>query len=115
MEIQRQLSNGSWINVETDQVDGYLDAVLGRESWFAPRVNREPMSTREQVLDFLASGKSIYFGDDWYSEIRVKPAPRQPKQVIEVQCDCGHTVAKNLVMNASLGTSCPDCYDRMSD
>lgn len=32
-----------------------------------------------------------------------------------VVCDCGHTVAANLVMNASRGTSCPDCYDRMSD
>ena len=32
-----------------------------------------------------------------------------------VRCDCGHTVARNLVMSASLGTSCFDCYDRMSD
>ena len=27
------------------------------------------------------------------------------------KCDCGHIVSKNLVMNANLGTSCPDCYD----
>ncbi len=31
-----------------------------------------------------------------------------------VLCDCGHTVPASLVMNASLGTSCPGCYDRMS-
>ena len=30
--------------------------------------------------------------------------------------DCGHDVYyRSHVMNASLGTSCPDCYDRMSD
>ena len=32
-----------------------------------------------------------------------------------IRCDCGHTVASNLVMSASTGTSCPDCYDRMSE
>ena len=32
-----------------------------------------------------------------------------------VKCACGHTVAKRLVMSASRGSSCPDCYDRMSD
>ncbi len=32
-----------------------------------------------------------------------------------VRCNCGHTVARNLVMSASRGSSCPDCYDRMSD
>ncbi len=37
----------------------------------------------------------------------------QPVQL--VRCDCGHSVERALVMNASLGTSCPDCYDRMSD
>lgn len=31
-----------------------------------------------------------------------------------VLCDCGHTVEKILRMNASSGTCCPDCYDRMS-
>ena len=42
---------------------------------------------------------------------------RQPtvKTVETVRCDCGHTVARNLVMSTSRGTSCPDCYDRMSD
>ena len=32
-----------------------------------------------------------------------------------MRCDCGHTVRRSWVMNASLGTSCVDCYDRMSD
>ncbi len=32
-----------------------------------------------------------------------------------VTCDCGHTVPEILVMSASRGTCCPDCYDEMSD
>lgn len=34
---------------------------------------------------------------------------------VMVRCSCGHTVPKIQVMNASNGTSCPDCYDRMSE
>jgi len=32
-----------------------------------------------------------------------------------VKCNCGHTIPASWVMSASFGTSCPDCYDRMSD
>ena len=31
-----------------------------------------------------------------------------------VKCDCGHSAADSQVMSTSSGTSCPDCYDRMS-
>lgn len=40
---------------------------------------------------------------------RLQPTPRAT-----VKCDCGHVVPRAWVMSASLGTSCPDCYDRMS-
>lgn len=48
---------------------------------------------------------------DQMREIRENSKP----EPIMVKCSCGHTIKKNMVMNASLGTSCPDCYDRMSD
>jgi hypothetical protein len=32
-----------------------------------------------------------------------------------VKCSCGHTIPKDQVMSASMGSSCPDCYDRMSN
>lgn len=32
-----------------------------------------------------------------------------------VKCDCGHTVHKSQRMMTSNGSSCPDCYDRMSN
>ena len=44
---------------------------------------------------------------------QVQPRAARPAPVM-VACSCGHTVESGSVMSASLGTSCPDCYDRMS-
>ena len=35
-------------------------------------------------------------------------------ETADVACDCGHSAHPKSVMHASMGTSCPDCYDRMS-
>ena len=43
----------------------------------------------------------------------IQPRVARPAPVM-VACSCGHTVDSISVMSASLGTSCPDCYDRMS-
>ena len=51
MNIQRQLSNGSWIDVEAEQVDGYLDAVIAKGIY--------PVQTREQVIELLAKKRSL--------------------------------------------------------
>ena len=32
-----------------------------------------------------------------------------------IKCSCGHTVPASWVMAANIGSSCPDCYDRLSD
>jgi len=32
-----------------------------------------------------------------------------------VRCDCGHVIHKSQRMMTSRGSSCPACYDRMSD
>lgn len=45
---------------------------------------------------------------------RIGPVPK-PVAVDMVKCDCGHTIPRALRMSASLGSSCPACYDRMSD
>jgi len=42
-----------------------------------------------------------------------QPAVSRPQPEL-VRCSCGHSVARQLVMTASLGTACPDCYDEMS-
>ena len=116
MRFQRKLSNGMWH--DDDRIDEFVDGALAREAWFAPRIKREPMTTRQQVLDYLATGKALRHDDDWYAEIRdadAQVAPTQKPAPKMVRCACGHTVEANLVMNASRGTSCPDCYDRMSE
>lgn len=46
---------------------------------------------------------------------RTEVSPWRTVEVEMVRCNCGHTVPRNLVMSASRGTACPDCYDRMSD
>lgn len=72
-----------------------------------------------EIAALLESGQPVawcespnYYYDHGLGIIRRKrnlaPAPL-------VKCDCGHSVAPALVMRASLGTACPDCYDRMSN
>ncbi len=48
------------------------------------------------------------------AERAARPAPPRPEPEM-VRCACGHSCQRNLVISASRGTSCPDCYDRMSD
>ena len=94
----------------TPSQDELDEAVLG-----AMRLSGK---TREQILADLESGKKIqwcespnFYYDHSYGFIgrRKGTAP-----VEMVQCDCGHSVTRGQRMSASLGTSCPDCYDRMS-
>ena len=68
----------------------------------------------------LASGRSVkwckspnYYYDHSEGIIRRKPTAKPAPAL--VRCSCGHSVPQKQVMSASLGTSCPDCYDRMSD
>ena len=108
-------SDGRWADVPTETLPRLLDLVLTREYWFAPRKNRTPMTTHAEVEALLATGQDLPYGDDWYEVLRAKQATRPTLQSIAlVPCDCGHSVQPISVMHASLGTSCPDCYDRLS-
>jgi hypothetical protein len=78
--------------------------------------------TEDEVVDALLSGLTLRTGSDWYENIRSLAvieawAELHPKKTVEtelVKCACGHTVPRGQVMSASMGTSCPDCYDEMS-
>ena len=115
MKFQRMLCNGNWI--DDDRIDLFCDMVLEREPWVSKNEDREPMTTKQQILDFLATGKNIRYDSDWYANIRDADAivKKVVKPVEMVMCYCGHETPRNLRMSTSLGTSCPDCYDRMSD
>lgn len=76
----------------------------------------------DEIRAQLRAGKIVATGHDWDARIRSLTAreaqraatpPSAP--VTMVRCDCGHTIPAVAVMNASLGNSCPDCYDRLSD
>lgn len=74
--------------------------------------------TRPEIIEMLNAGQSIkwckspnYYYDHSYGML-YKP---QKRTVEMVECSCGCIVEKEFVMMASLGTSCPDCYDRMSN
>lgn len=123
MKLQYQLSNGSWANGQ-DRFEHFIQRAIDenkRRNEFD--ADKFPVQTREEIIAQLESGATIAIGTDWYSEIRsgsaneAKMEKRRAAQnpVEMVKCSCGHTVPKGSVMMASRGTSCPDCYDKMSD
>ena len=111
MKLQYQLSNGNWTDCG-DRTDEFLSlcAKYG--------------GGQEKSLSDLAAGRSVRNdGSDWYSncrdfevieKIQAQHLANQPP-IEMVKCSCGHTIPRTSVMSASLGSSCPDCYDDMSN
>ena len=127
MRLQYQLSNGSWVDCN-DRTEEFLTRCMENNGLDAsekivPRFRALRDLTRDEAVRALATGCELRNDPaDWYSECRDGEAieriiaERRAKQkpVEMVECSCGHTVPRVSVMSASLGTSCPDCYDRMS-
>jgi hypothetical protein len=107
--------------------DGYVGA-LGK-TWKTPtQADLERAVTgameiegksRQEIVALLEAGKAVrwckspnYYYDHSYGVIGRK---RSAPPVMMVRCDCGHSIPVGQRMMASLGTSCPDCYDRMSN
>jgi hypothetical protein len=114
-------SSSYWYDVRPERESEFLDMVLAIEPILAPRQDRTPMTTHAEVLDYLTTHRDIRYGGAWYAQLRIRPEPAPVSHptvsaaVPMVRCDCGHTVPRSQVMMASLGTSCPACYDAMSD
>jgi hypothetical protein len=45
----------------------------------------------------------------------IRSTNRTAPKIEMKKCACGHTVPASVVMSTSTGSSCPDCYDRMSE
>jgi hypothetical protein len=104
-------NGGDWIDAG-EKTDGLLKRA---ENYTNNHPNKIALLDGfETITDKLNAGKRVHIGTDWDAMIRYKPAAREPIAVELVKCDCGHTVPRIQVMNTSTGTSCPDCYDRMS-
>jgi hypothetical protein len=114
MQLLKQYSNGTWGRIEDERIDFYIENILKRESWLAPRLKREPMTHKEEVLNYLKTGKELHWDDEWYAKIKMDMSEPPERPVEMVKCDCGHTVSRCMVMSSSTGLSCPECYDRMS-
>jgi hypothetical protein len=123
MQLLIQYSNGMWVLIEEDRIDEYIDKILGYEQLLTDRfgtenrvarLEREQLKTKTEVINYLKTGKPLSYDDEWYANIKMD-MPKKPKPPVEmVKCNCGHTVPKCSVMSTSTGSSCPDCYDRMS-
>ena len=101
--MQRMLSNGRWSD------DSRVEEFVNRAAEFNGAMP-------DDITQQLEVGKELRYGTDWYQLIRNKPAPRAPRPEPQmVKADCGHWVEEGQGMSASMGTSCPRCYDRMSD
>lgn len=101
-ELQYQISTGRWVDCTDEKTtEQYLTLC-----------ERATGKSRQEVLSALEAGKRVrYDCEDWYSYCRYKPAPRKPVEVEMVKCDyCGCSIPRGAAINASLGTSCPDCY-----
>lgn len=116
MRLQRQLSNASWIDVEPDRIDEFIGYVVQLGIYNFKERRREFVDHAE-VLRRLENGAQVKYDNDWYANLRNADAlkPRQRTQERQIDCDCGHSVPRSQVMRASRGSSCPDCYDRMSN
>ena len=95
---------GNWDDVDSDRVEKYVN--------LAANFNKVES---DAILEALYNNKMCRTGTDWYEKIRIKPAPIYRKPEDTVMCACGHRCPKSLVMVASLGRTCPDCYDDFSD
>jgi hypothetical protein len=122
-KLQYQLSNGDWVDCARADGDTTERFLLLCEKTLKLHHGVGPIATRAEVLAALAAGEKIQIGPDWYSTCRdgaviaardaARRAARPPVEL--VKCACGHTVPRGSVMSASLGSACPDCYDRLSN
>lgn len=120
--LERQLSNGTWI--DEDRIEEFVEMAtrfhgIDAEGQICYAHQQQSIRnlTRDEAIAALESGNELKWDSDWYASIRMKREPvttKHPEPEM-VKCACGHTIPRALVMRASMGTSCPDCYDRMSN
>lgn len=74
----------------------------------------------QDIVEILPDNRTYEFGigqidDDPYYATTQETRVVGKKLVAVGRCDgCGKTFPREHLMSANMGTSCPDCYDRMS-
>lgn len=79
------ICNGNWVDIKADEeLDEIIDQILVRDIWYAPRVGRKTMVTKDEVLNLLVDGGDIKYDNDWYDLIRMKKAdPKLPANYLQ--------------------------------
>ena len=106
LELQYRIDSGDWIDADDEKTDLLLSRLI--------------ISDSTSKYDQIQNGINSMFAEQ-NVHINHKNGGGMIRNKRDIskyrKLDCGHTVKKGVgaVMNASTGTSCPDCYDRMSD
>ena len=111
MNLQYQMSNGNWADCQ-DRMDYFLGLAV-----------KTTKLSIEEIATKLEAGAVVRIGSGWNDEIRdanayeARIADRRAAAppVKMVKCSCGHTIPSISVMSTNMGSSCPNCYDRMSN
>ena len=131
IKLQYQLSNGQWVDCRRADGDRTEEFLLRCEQFngvastgkIVAAFRSVRLLTRDEVIAALLTGLELRNDkNDWYSvcrsgsayETAMAASRAATPPAVMVKCSCGHAVPNTFVMFASLGSSCPDCYDRMS-
>ena len=129
MKLQYMLSNGRYIDVSEGKESGFLRAAIEFDQAYPDTYQGKlGLNSNDDVIELLIQGKELRHGSDWYEKIRDGAAHERNMAALTKkrnenpnysdsgwELDCGCTVYyKSHIMNANMGTSCTDCYDRLS-
>jgi hypothetical protein len=95
-------------------VDDWIDGYIRRNGEYEPLFPfgfNCMASYQVIVLDLLRER----FAERGYPKKKPADSVKEEEEEEEVLCSCGHLCPKSMVMSASSGTSCPECYDEMSE
>lgn len=129
MKLQYKLSNGKYVDVTAGSESQFLQAAVAFDQKYPDTYQGKlGLSSIDDAIEQLKSGRELRHGSDWYDQIRDGDVYEQKLAVARAKrdndpnysdagwkLDCGHTVYwKSHIMNANTGSSCTDCYDKMS-
>jgi len=130
MRLQYKLSNGNYIDVSAGREKYFLDAAVKFDQKYPGTYHGKlGLTSVQDAISELEQGRELRHGSDWYDKIRDGEAHERKLAVAKARrdndpnysdtgwkLDCGCIVHwRSHIMNASMGSACTDCYDRMSN
>lgn len=66
--LEYQMSNGSW------RQDKDRDDLIEKAADYGHK-------SQQEIIDDLLAGKTVRLGTDWYSKLRIAPAPKPAREI----------------------------------